>query len=177
LLGDLAVTVLITQKPTPTPLWQTHLERQSQPRSAHIRPPWRGTRRVCANVNVQNPFRGSCHASYRRGGLAREDSEHRTSPLSNHRSVDGKFVCTWDVTILLPQSLRALSLVVRVSHASSLVSDHTCISLAHARPLHPAAWAFVPYGVVLVQVRVKQGHGQGGVGMVGLPHRPKHSRS
>ena len=41
------------------------------------------------------------------------------------------------------------------AHASSLVSDHTRASHAHARPLHPAALAFVPYGLVLVRVRVR----------------------
>jgi len=40
-------------------------------------------------------------------------------------------------------------------HTSSLVSDHTRVSHAHARPLHPAALAFVPYGIVLVRVRVR----------------------
>ena len=39
------------------------------------------------------------------------------------------------------------------AHTSSLVSDHTRVSHAHARPLHPAALAFVPYGIVLVRVR------------------------
>jgi len=42
------------------------------------------------------------------------------------------------------------------AHTSSLVSDHTRVSHAHARPLHPAALAFVPYGIVLVRVRVAQ---------------------
>ena len=41
------------------------------------------------------------------------------------------------------------------AQTSSLVSDHTRVSHAHARPLHPAALAFVPYGIVLVRVRVR----------------------
>ena len=41
------------------------------------------------------------------------------------------------------------------AHTSSLVSDHTRVSHAHVRPLHPAALAFVPYGSVLVRVRVR----------------------
>ena len=41
------------------------------------------------------------------------------------------------------------------AHTASLVSDHTRVSHAHARPLHPAALAFVPYGIVLVRVRVR----------------------
>jgi len=64
---------------------------------------------------------------------------------------------------------------------SSLVSDHTRVSHAHTRPLHPAALAFVPYGVVLVRVRV-QGPGSGsglGLGLLPqlfpLPSEPKAS--
>ena len=41
-----------------------------------------------------------------------------------------------------------------MSHTSSLVSDHKRVSHAHARPLHPVSLAFVPYGIVLVRVRV-----------------------
>jgi len=37
------------------------------------------------------------------------------------------------------------------AHTSPLVSDHTRVSHAHVRPLHPAALSFVPYGVVLVR--------------------------
>ena len=38
------------------------------------------------------------------------------------------------------------------AHTFPLVSDHTRVSHTHARPLHPAAFAFVPYGIVLVRV-------------------------
>ena len=71
-------------------------------------------------------------------------------------------------------SLRSLSptptlnpspLLCGFGDTSSLVSDHTRASHAHARPLHPAALAFVPYGIVLVRVRV-------GFGVIHHPHKP-----
>jgi len=37
-----------------------------------------------------------------------------------------------------------------------VVCDHTRVLHAHARPLHPAAWVFVAYGIVLVRVRVRR---------------------
>jgi len=45
------------------------------------------------------------------------------------------------------------------AHTSSLVFDHTRASHAHARPLRPAALAFVPNGIVLARVRVRAGRG------------------
>ena len=41
-------------------------------------------------------------------------------------------------------------------YLSFLVSDHTRVSHAQARPLNPAALAFVPYRIVLVRVRVRE---------------------
>ena len=37
----------------------------------------------------------------------------------------------------------------------SRLSDHKRVSHAHARPRHPAALAFVPYGIVLIRVRTR----------------------
>ena len=39
--------------------------------------------------------------------------------------------------------------------AAFCAASFTCPMHAHARPLHPVALAFVPYGVVLVRVRVR----------------------
>ena len=51
-------------------------------------------------------------------------------------------------------ALLAIGLYMRIAHTSPPASDHMRVSHAHARPLHPATLAFVPYWIVLVRVRV-----------------------
>ena len=57
------------------------------------------------------------------------------------------------------------------------VSDHTRVSHAHVRPLHPAALAFVPYGIVLVRVRVfALGEGSAAfINQTAISHLPTHA--
>jgi len=100
--------------------------------------------------------------------LSRREFSGRLIP-TRHVHHGPQVLCSYErPSIPNPQSRHVKSRFIyqttAPAHTSFLVTDHTRVSHAHARPLHPEALAFVPYGVVLVRVRV----------IYQMTHKPKH---
>ncbi len=75
------------------------------------------------------------------------------SPCGEHHTQRNYFSTNTPKQASQPTPTHSSALLLRLPHTSPFSPD--LMRVTHAHPLHPAAQAFVPFGIVLVRVRVR----------------------